>query len=97
MINKVDDSIASKVHDDKSKDIRLAYGNLEGFRNMIQETCDTTTNSAKTYAERAEYLKHKLKKSYAGKNDCKNRLITVRKSCHAITGIKCLEKQKTKS
>ena len=29
-----------------NQDIRLAYGDLEGFRNMIQETCDTTTNSA---------------------------------------------------
>ena len=64
---------------------------------MFQETCDATTNKAKPYTERAEYLKQKLKGPHAGKNDCKNRPISIQKSYCVTIGIKCLEKQETKS
>ena len=65
MINKIDDSVVSQLDDDKLKNIGLAYDDIKAFKNMFQETCNTTTNSATTYRE--EYLKQKLKRSYAEK------------------------------
>ena len=70
----------------------MAYGDIRAFRNMFQETCDATTSKAKTYTERGQYLKQKLKRSHAGKNDCKNRPVSVQKSYYVTIGIKCLGK-----
>ena len=41
MINKIDDSVASKVGDDKLQDICLPNGDIKTFRNMFQETSNT--------------------------------------------------------
>lgn len=82
IINQIEDSIVSNI-DDNIKDICLRYGDINVFRNKIQETHDTTTNRGKTSAERAEHLKkHKLKRPHAGKKDCQDWPITVQKSCN---------------
>lgn len=45
MINKIDDSVASKADDEKLQDIGLAYGNIKVFRKTSQQTCYTTASS----------------------------------------------------
>ena len=94
MLNKIDDNIANKCSDAKLLEMGLIYGDLLSFREFFPDKCRTVDDTMKTYAERSEELKKKLKRTHTSRIDTINRPVTVKSSYGVTFGLKCYEKTK---
>ena len=78
LFNKIDDRIAHSVETSKLFEMGLVYGDNIAFRNAFPSENIKTVSS---YKEKAKELqKEKIKKTHSGKNDCKNRPISINKT-----------------
>ena len=73
------------------------YGDVVAYRSFFpNDSNDDINNKVKSYQERKEELKKSMLRSHSGKNDSRNRPISM-KSCYQVTiGIKCYESKKYK-
>lgn len=97
VVNKIDDTVASQCTDEKLLQLGLVYGDLLSFRKHFPgpktEISDAKT-TVKSYSERAEELKQKLKRTHTGRINACQRPVTIKANYHVSFGLKCWEKSK---
>ena len=97
IINKIDDSVACSVSDQKLTEIGLAYGDIQSYRQYFPNNNGIgLVKSSQSYPEKLETLKATLKRAHSGKNDSKNLPISIQTSFIISVSLKCLEKIKGK-
>ena len=97
IINKIDDSVACSVSDQKLTEIGLAYGDMQSYRHYFPKNSGIgLVKSSQSCSEKLKTLKATLKRTHSGKNDSKNRPISIQTSFNISEGLKCLEKIKVK-
>ena len=73
------------------------YGDILSFRrkfNQDSKNGNICNQKAKTYEERAEELRKRIKKTHTNRLDASNRAVMVKPTYHVSFGLKCLEKKK---
>ena len=95
--NKIDDSIACSVSDQKLLQIGLSYGDIQSCRQYFPNNKGIgLIKSSQSYSEKLETLKATLKRTHCGRNGSRNRPISIQTSFNISVGLKCLEKIKGK-
>eukprot|EP00794_Sanderia_malayensis_P001314 gene1314-1460_t len=96
-VNKIDDDVATSCSDAKLLEIGLVYGDILSFRkkfNQDNKDGNIGNQKAKTYEERAEELRKRIKKTHTNRLDANNRAVMVKPTYQVSFGLKCLEKKK---
>ena len=91
VVNKIDDHCAAAVETTKLENMGLAYGDIITFRQIFDQS-----SREKTYKERAEELRKKIKRSHT-KEKCQTNQTIIQKCLSVNIGLKCVEtNQKSK-
>eukprot|EP00794_Sanderia_malayensis_P002665 gene2665-3082_t len=80
-VNKIDDDVATSCSDAKLLEIGLVYGDILSFRkkfNQDNKDGNIGNQKAKTYEERAEELRKRIKKTHTNRLDANNRAVMVK-------------------
>lgn len=90
MCNKIDNDVAPNVNDAKLMELGLVYGDILAYRQKFPVASSSKT---KSYYERAEELKTRIKRSHTIGTDKLNRNVKVSQTVKVTFGLKCLEKK----
>lgn len=91
VVNKINDHCAAAVETTKLENMGLAYGDIITFRQIFDQS-----SREKTYKERAEELRKKIKRSHT-KEKCQTNQTIIQKCLSVNIGLKCVEtNQKSK-
>ena len=93
IMNKINDSIASSVSDEKLMEFGLVYGDILSYRGMFPPNNNSVIP---TYKERAAELKDKIRRAHPIKKDKRNRFVFISKSYRIEIKLKCYENNKFK-